>query len=172
MGEQVVETLVSKPLDVRKHIRAAPIVFSTADALDVLTVLRSADVPMALVHDEYGSFEGVVTPADILEVIAGVFRSDTDEREPAAVRRKDGSWLLAGSLPADEMADHLGVTLPETRDYQTAAGFVLSHLQHLPETGESVDLFGWRFEVVDMDGRRVDKILASRLPPTHRERAH
>ena len=119
---------------------------------------------MALVHDEYGHFEGIVTPADILEAITGVFRADADEDEPALVHREDGSMLLAGYMPADEMADHLGINLPESRDYETVAGYLLSHLHHLPATGETIDAQGWRFEVVDLDGRRIDKVIASRLP--------
>ncbi len=157
-------------LDIREHIRVAPIVYGSADALDVLAVLKAAEVPMALVHDEYGHFEGIVTPADILEAVAGEFRADADSAEPAAMKRDDGSWLLAGHVPADEMADHLGIVLPENRDYQTLAGFLLSLLQHMPQTGECVDALGWRFEVVDLDGRRIDKVLAARLPPTRRER--
>jgi putative hemolysin len=137
----------------------------TLDALDALNVLREADVPMALVHDEYGHFEGVVTPADILDAIAGAFRSDEGEAEPEAVQRDDGSWLLAGWMPADEMADQLGIVLPESRDYETVAGLVIGQLQHLPETGEAVETLGWRFEVVDLDGRRIDKILARRVQP-------
>jgi putative hemolysin len=124
---------------------------------------------MALIHDEYGHFQGVVTPADILEAIAGVFRSDADTAEPAAVARDDGSWLLAGWMPADEMADQLGITLPARREYQTVAGFVLAYLQRLPTAGEQVEVSGWRFEVVDLDGRRIDKVLASRLPVTRRQ---
>jgi putative hemolysin len=163
--------LQGRMLDPRKYVRTAPIVHDQADALDVLARLKESDVPMALVHDEYGHFEGVVTPADILEAITGVFRSDLDaddERE-SAVQREDGSWLLAGYMPVDEMADVLGIDLPENRDYETVAGYVLSHLAHLPATGETVDARGWRFEVVDMDGRRIDKVIASRLPGGHRE---
>jgi len=163
--------LAGKALEARKHVRAAPIVHDQADALDVLARLKESDVPMALVHDEYGHFEGVVTPADILEAITGVFRSDLDagDEKDSAVQREDGSWLLAGYMPADEMADMLGVDLPENRDYETVAGYVLSHLAHLPATGETVDAQGWRFEVVDMDGRRIDKVIAARLPGAHRE---
>ena len=153
----------------RKHMRSAPIVHDQADALDVLTTLKESEVPVALVHDEYGHFEGIVTPADILEAITGVFRSDLDEEdEPPAVRREDGSWLLAGYMQADEMAEHLGIDLPENRDYETVAGYVLSHMHHLPATGECVDAQGWRFEVVDLDGRRIDKVIASKLPGVHR----
>ena len=123
---------------------------------------------MALIHDEYGHFEGVVTPADILEAIAGAFRSDADTEEPRAVPRDDGSWLLAGWMPADEMADQLGITLPAQRDYQTVAGFVLAQLRRLPDAGDHAEVSGWRFEVVDLDGRRVDKVLASRVSVTRR----
>lgn len=169
---EALAALVGKrTLDLRTLIHPAPIVHDNADALDVLTTLREADMPMALVHDEYGDFEGVVTPADILETITGVFKSDLDDEEEAvAVQRDDGSWLLAGYMPIDEMADLLGVTLPAKRDYQTLAGFVLSHMHHLPGTGESVHALGWRFEVVDLDGRRIDKVLATRAIKTHRGR--
>jgi putative hemolysin len=162
--ELLAALLGGKPLDVRAQARKAPIIPETMDALDVLQVLRDAPVPMALIHDEYGHFQGLVTPADILEAIAGVFHSDSEGREPYAVEREDGSWLLSGAMPADEMAEQLGVVLPEKRDYQTVAGFVLAQLSHLPATGEFVEALGWRFEVVDLDGRRIDKVLAIRIP--------
>src|SRR5215211_5292133 len=155
--------LAGQPLDLRAHVRTAPVVPDTLDALDALNVLREAEVPMALVHDEYGHFEGVVTPADILDAIAGAFRSDEETSEPEAVRRDAGSWLLAGWMPADEMAEQLGLVLPENRSYETVAGLVIGELQHLPATGEAVETLGWRFEVLDMDGRRIDKVLATRL---------
>jgi len=156
--------LSGKGFDPARHVRTAPIVHDQADALDVLATLKESDVPMALVHDEYGHFEGLVTPADILEAITGVFRADIDEDDFAPVQREDGSWLLAGYMPADEMADLFGIELPENRDYETVAGYVLAHMHHLPATGESVDAQGWHFEVVDLDGRRIDKVLATRLP--------
>lgn len=160
--------LVGKPLDIRAHVRKAPIIPDTMDALDVLGVLREASVPMALIHDEYGNFDGLVTPADILEAIAGVFRSDTTDREPYALERDDGSWLLSGAMPVDEMADKLGILVPSNRSYETVAGFVLAHLQHLPKTGEYIETNGWRFEVIDLDGRRIDKVLAIRAKVTRR----
>lgn len=163
--------LKGETLDVRSYVRRAPIVPDTLDALDALNVLREAEVPMALVHDEYGHFEGIVTPADILDAIAGAFRSDEGTSEPEAVQREDGSWLLAGWMPADELADLLGIDLPGRRDYETVAGLVIGSLQHLPEVGEVVETLGWRFEVVDLDGRRIDKVLASRLVPAQSEQA-
>jgi magnesium and cobalt exporter, CNNM family len=158
-------------LDIRAQVRSAPNVPDTADALDVLDVIKRSPVHMALVHDEYGQFEGVVTNADILESIAGAFRTDAGSVEPEAVQRDDGSWLISGGMPADEMADRLSIALPPRRSYHTAAGFVLSQLVHLPEIGESFDNQGWRFEVVDLDGRRIDKILASRIVAGRRRAA-
>lgn len=157
--------LEGKPLELRALARPVAVVPDLMDAMDALATLRDAELPMALVHDEYGHFEGVVTPADLLAAIAGAFRSDVDVgTDPPAVEREDGSWLLSGSLPADEMADRLGIDLEDDRDYHTVAGYVLDQLRHLPETGETFTAGHWRFEVVDMDGRKVDKVLASCLP--------
>jgi putative hemolysin len=155
--------LSGQPLDIRAQVQQVPVIPDTLYALDALAILRDSEVPMALVHDEYGHFEGVVTPADALEAIVGAFRSTGEAPEPDAIRRDDGSWLLAGSMPADEMADLLGITLPENRSYHTVGGLVISELQHLPATGEHVNLLGWRFEVVDLDERRIDKVLAAPL---------
>lgn len=149
------------PVRIRALVREALVLPDTIDALDALDALRKAPLPMALIHDEYGHFDGLVTPADILDAIAGAFRSENPE--PEAVRRHDGSWLIAGSMPVDEMADQLGIKLPQPRDYETAAGLILAALHRLPHTGESCDVSGWRLEVVDLDGRRIDKILATRL---------
>lgn len=169
--ELLAALLSGKALDPRSHVRPAPVVHDVSDALDVLATLREAEVPMALVHDEYGHFEGIVTPADILEAIAGVFRADADTEGPQAVQREDGSWLLAGYMRADEMADLLDIVVPENRAYETVAGFVLSHLHRLPATGECVDAMGWRFEVVDLDGRRIDKVMASRMAAQPRRKS-
>jgi putative hemolysin len=158
--ELLASLLTGQPLDVRAHLQQAPVIPDTLYALDALAVLRDSAVPVALVHDEYGHFEGIVTPADALEAIVGAFRSDSEAPEPDATRRDDGSWLLAGSMPVDEMAEILSVTLPENRSYHTVGGLVISEIQHLPNTGEHVNALGWRFEVVDLDGRRIDKVLA------------
>jgi putative hemolysin len=155
--------LSGRTLDIRSHIRRAPVIPDTVEALDVLDMLRNAEVPLALVHDEYGHFEGLVTPADILDAIAGAFRSDEIDHDPDIVRREDGSLLVSGAMPVDELAEQTGIPLPPNRDFETVAGLMLNLLQHLPETGEIATYQDWRFEVVDMDGRRIDKILASRL---------
>ncbi|MDB5649878.1 MAG: DNA-binding protein [Hyphomicrobiales bacterium] len=150
-------------VNLRSFVRAAPVLPDRIDALEALNVLREASVPIALVHDEYGHFEGLVTPADILDAIAGAFKSDEGTAEPEAVERDDGSWLLAGWMPVDEMSDQLGINLPRTRAYETVAGLIIDKLHHLPATGEYIETLGWRFEVVDLDGRRIDKVLARRL---------
>ena len=152
-----------RPLDLRALAREAPVVPDQMDAIDALAILRAAEVPIAFVHDEYGHFDGLLTPADILAALAGVFASDQDVgTDPPLVERADGSWLVSGSLSADTLADTLNLNLPDDRDYATAAGFALSVLKRLPDTGERFSEGGWTFEIVDMDGRKIDKLLVSR----------
>jgi len=163
LRDLLVALLEGREIDLRAMMRPVPSVPDRMDAMDALAVLRDAEVPLALVHDEYGHFDGLVTPGGLLAAIAGTFASDRDEgHDPALVEREDGSWLISGTLSADAMAEHLGIDLPEDRDYATAAGFALSVLRRIPDTGEHFDHGPWRFEIVDMDGRRVDKLLASR----------
>ena len=152
-----------RPLDLRQLCIKAPVIPDLMDAMDALTVLRSADVPLALVHDEYGHLDGIVTPGSILAALAGTFAHDVEQgEEPPLVERDDGSWLVSGAANADLLTDRLGIRLPEDRDYSTAAGFALSVLKHLPETGETFRHDGWKFEIVDMDGRKIDKLIATR----------
>jgi len=133
--------------------------------MDALRVLQSADIALALVHDEYGHFEGVVTPVDLLTAIAGDFASERDEgKSPQVVERADGSLLVSGAFSADALADRLGLDYGEDREFGTAAGYVLSVLKKLPVEGEAFTDQGWRFEVVDMDNRRIDKLLISPVP--------
>ena len=163
-ARDIVEALVrSSPLDLRALMKPAPVLPDQLDAMDALGVLRRAEVPMGLVHDEYGHFEGVVTPANLLAAIAGDFASDIDEgTERAVVEREDGSLLVSGSMPADALAERLDLELDEDRDYATVAGLALAILKRLPEEGEAFETQGWRFEIVDMDGRKIDKLLVAR----------
>ena len=156
--------LAGKRVQIARLMKKAEVVPDQLDAMDALRILQQSGVSMALVHDEYGHLEGVVTPADLLSAIVGQFVSHQDEGdEPLVVEREDGSLLVAGSLPADAMAERLGIELPETRDYATAAGFALSVMKKLPQEGEHFCEQDWRFEVVDMDGRKIDKLLVSQL---------
>ena len=166
----LVQTLLDgREINLRELTRSAPVIPDLMDAMDALVVLRSADVPLALVHDEYGHFDGIVTPGSILAALAGAFAHDVEEDEPPLVEREDGSWLVSGAASADLLADRLGVNLPHDRDYSTVAGFALSVLKRLPQTGETFSHDGWKFEVVDMDGRKIDKLLASRPKRRSRE---
>ncbi len=154
--------LARKKVCIADLMKKADVVPDQLDAMDALRLLQQSDVAMALVHDEYGHLEGVVTSADLLEAIVGNFVSHQDEGDqPMIVEREDGSLLISGALPADAMAGRLGIDLPESREYATAAGYVLSVLKHLPKEGEHFAEQGWRFEVVDMDGLKIDKLLVS-----------
>lgn len=149
-------------LSLERLMRKVEVVPDQVDAMDALEVLRRAEVPMVMVHDEYGHFEGIATPADLLSAIAGHFVSDLDsEDEPDLVEREDGSLLVSGQMPVDLLADRIGIDLPEDRDYATVAGHALWLLKRLPEVGDFIDDQGWRFEIVDMDGRKIDKLLVA-----------
>jgi putative hemolysin len=149
-------------IDLRALMKPAPVVPDQIDAMDAMTVLRDSEVPMAFVHDEYGHFEGLVTPGNLLTALAGKFLSSADhDTDPPLVERDDGSWWVSGSLSADAMADALGIKLHEDRDYATVAGFALYILKHIPAVGAHFLYKGWRFEISDMDGNKIDKLLAA-----------
>ncbi|MBN9449036.1 MAG: HlyC/CorC family transporter [Bosea sp.] len=148
--------------ELRSMVQQIPVVLDTTGALDVLRAIRASPVHMALVFDEYGHFEGIITSSDVLEAITGAFQEE-DDSEPALVTRADGSYLVAGWMQVDEFSHELGIHVPRDADYQTVAGFVLAEMNRLPNVGESFEKGHWRFEVVDLDGRRIDKILVSRI---------
>lgn len=170
--DQIIGVIVRKDLldnlfkgdaiDARALVKQAPVVMDRSDALDVLKALRASLVHMALVFDEYGHFEGIVTPGDILEAITGAFQEEEGD-EPAVVTREDGSFLVSGWMQADEFQDRLGVPIPKDAKFETVAGYVLAELNHLPVVGETFERGHWRFEVIDLDGRRIDKVLVRRL---------
>lgn len=154
--------LAGQPLHLDRLMRKAEVVPDQLDAMDALRILQTSGLGMAMVHDEYGHLDGVITPADVLTAVAGSFASHHDEGDvPDVVERADGSLLVSGGMSADALAERLGIDLPEDREFATAAGYVLSILKHLPQEGESFADQGWRFEVVDMDGRKIDKLLVS-----------
>lgn len=161
--KDLVENVLSAtPLDVRTLVKQAPVVMDRSSALDALKAIRGSLVHMALVFDEYGHFEGIVTPGDILEAITGAFQEEEGD-EKAYVTREDGSYLVSGWMQVDEFQAHLGVPVPKDAKFETVAGFVLAELNHLPAVGETFERGHWRFEVLDLDGRRIDKILVTRL---------
>jgi putative hemolysin len=151
-------------LDVKALLREVPVVNDRMEALDVIEVLQKAEHHMALVYDEYGHFEGIITTGDLLEAITGA-EAAADDEEPALVERGDGSLLVAGWMPADELCDRLNLPRSLAGGYDTVAGLVLHVMGHMPSLGEAREAEGYRFEVVDLDGLRIDKVLVSRVAP-------
>jgi len=147
-------------------MRKAEVLPDQLDAMDALRLLQQSDVAMALVHDEYGHLDGIVTPVDLLTALVGQFASDQDEGDgPEIVERADGSLLVSGAMAADNLAERLDIEFAEDREFATVAGFALSVFKKLPAEGEFFDDQGWRFEVLDLDGRKIDKVLVSEISP-------
>ncbi|WP_445116806.1 TerC family protein [Acinetobacter sp. WZC-1] len=145
-------------LNFEKHLREPVIVHENAQVLMVMEQLRQAPLQMAIILNEYGSIEGIATPIDVLEAIAGEF-PDEDELEAAAESLADGSLLLEGSTDIRHVSLLLGCDLvDESEQYSTLSGYLLSHLGRLPESGETLEADGYRFEVVTMDGHKIEKV--------------
>ncbi|MEE4346145.1 MAG: hemolysin family protein [Paracoccaceae bacterium] len=161
----LVPEMMGAPCDLRAVLCDAPVVRDGQGALDVIESLRRTPAHMVLVYDEYGHFEGIITPMNVLEAITGDFVEDGEE-EPRIVTRPDGCMLVAGWMPVDEFADVLGLPLEADRDYQTVAGMVLDRMGRLPQVGETLDEGAWGIEVIDLDGRRIDKLLVWRRDRT------
>lgn len=138
----------------------------TITGMELLDSFRQSDMHMAFVIDEYGEVQGIVTLQDLIEAITGEFRP----RDPAtswAVQRDDGSWLLDGHIPVPELKDRLDLSFvpdEEKGRYHTLSGMMMLLTGRLPKVADTVMWEGWRFEIVDMDGRTIDKVLATRLP--------
>lgn len=149
-------------IDLRAASREPLYVPETMPILKLIERFRATAMHMAVVVDEHGSFEGLVTPTDVLTAIAGALPEHPGDETDEAVQREDGSWLLDGRLAIDKVERTLGLRdMQEDEDFVSLAGFVLYRCGHVPAVGEAFVWRGWRFEVVDLDGRRIDKILAS-----------
>jgi putative hemolysin len=155
--------LDGKPLDIEAALQPALFLPESATALEAVARLKEKHTDAALVIDEYGGLEGLITVDDILRAIVGDIPTPGQAVEPGAVRREDGSWLLDGTLPVAQVRKLLDiVSLPhQDSAYPTLGGLVMLYLQRVPSPGDRFECCGWRFEVVDMDGRRVDKVLAT-----------
>jgi putative hemolysin len=156
-------TTAAKDYDAMALMRPVPVIQESLPALDVIERLRNSPCHMLLVYDEYGHFEGIITPMDILGAIAGGF-DETDADEPKFVEREGGSWLVAGWMPIDEFAERHNLVIEGKPSYETVAGLVLERVGEVPAVGQSITVDGWRIEIVDMDGLRIDKLLVSRVP--------
>jgi putative hemolysin len=156
----------SRSVTLRELVRPLPFVVESAHVSDVLAKLRQCGTHMAFVLDEYGQIAGLVTMEDLLEEMVGEILDEYDEREePPFVQRDDGSWLVDGAESFDKVK--LQVGLPEHENetlFTTIAGMVMADLNRVPEVGDSVQLGEFIVEVVDMDGRRIDKVLIQTVP--------
>ena len=158
--QQIVD---KKEIDFTQNLLPAVYVPESLSGMELLEHFKSTIVPLSLVVDEFGEVVGLVTPRDVLEAIAGEFQAETED-ERMAIERPDGSWFLDGIIAIPELKDTLGIKeVPEEEQgrYNTLAGMMMLLLQRLPKTGDRVSWENWDFEVADMDGRRIDKVLAT-----------
>lgn len=168
LAKEVLNAPTSGPFDVRRYIKEIHTLPETASCLKALEAFKSSSINMAMIVDEYGSTEGIITIADILEAIVGVLPSNYDDIEHALIRqREDGSYLVDGRTPIDEIHLTIGIEgIDADGNFETIAGFLVQQLRKTPEEGDVAIAHGYRFEVVDMDARRIDKILVSRSDET------
>jgi putative hemolysin len=163
----LVQGFSCESLDLRKALRTPLFLPENAEALQALEQFKETGEHFAIVTDEYGSVAGVISSTDILEAIVGDLPAKGESAEPEVLLREDGTWLLGGALSIEEMKDLLHLEdLPEEEEggFQTVGGFVMTRLGEVPHTGDHFDWGNFRFEVMDMDGRRVDKVLVTPLP--------
>ncbi len=164
--KSLLDRLESRAPELFKTLRPALFVSESTHALKLLEIFREEQQSLALVVDEYGDITGMVTVNDLMGAVIGRMQSgETPDSEALVMTRDDGSLLVDGSLPVDELRELIGQALPhlEEHDYHTAAGMVIAHFGRIPNTSESFEWAGWRIEVVDLDGPRIDKLLLSRV---------
>jgi putative hemolysin len=158
--------LKGEQLDLRKWLKPPLFVPESAPVLKVLETMKKAKQHVSMVVDEYGVIQGFITVYDILEAIVGDIPSADEIEEPMAVQRKDGSWLIDGLLPLDDFKEIFNIRddLPEQGTYQTVGGFIMMHLGRIPAAADYFEWDGLKFEVMDMDGNRIDKVLIMPMP--------
>src|SRR5262249_6278861 len=158
------QVLDGRPPDVEQVTRPPLTVHESTTILRTLDLFRKTPVHTAVVVDEFGAVQGIVTRTDLLETVAGDLPKIDAPPRPKVTRREDGSYLIDASVPFSDVMQLLGIVEAPSGEYVTLAGLILSRLRELPKPGDHVVWAGWRFEVVDMDGRRIDMILAQRRP--------
>ena len=158
------QTMAGGALDIESALCQPIIVHRDMLALQVLEIFRVSPIRLALVLDDSGAVDGIVTAADFLKAIVGGLAEADGSGDREAIQREDGSWLIDGDLNIDILKDLLGLReVPAERDFHTVAGLILWQIERVPAVGEHIDYGGYRFEVVDMDGRKIDKVLAAPL---------
>jgi putative hemolysin len=164
--KSLLDRLQEREPDLFMTLRAALFVSESTHALKLLEIFREEQQSLALVVDEYGEITGMVTVNDLMGAVLGRLQSgETPDSEALVIERADGSLLVDGSLPVDELREIIGQRLPhlDDHDYHTAAGMAIAHFGRIPNTGEYFDWSGWRIEVIDLDGPRIDKLLLTRI---------
>lgn len=164
--KSLLNTLDGRRSDLFRTLRQALFVSESTHALKLLEIFREEQQSMALVVDEYGDVTGLVTVNDLMGAVIGRLQSsETPDADALVVERPDGSLLVDGSLPVDELREILGARLPneDDHDYHTAAGMAIAWFGRIPNIAESFDWNGWRIEIIDLDGPRIDKLLLTRL---------
>jgi putative hemolysin len=156
-----------EPFRIKGRLTLPLFLYEGTHGLKILEMFKSSATHSAVVLDEYGTVEGLLTLTDILQAILGELHEGAEDEEPSAVRRPDGSWLLDGRLPLDDFRDLFDLPVVPEGDFHTLAGFVVAQLGHIPRTAEALDHGGLHFEVVDMDGNRVDRILVQPIRREH-----
>jgi len=151
--------LAGGPIDVLAHVQQPIAIPETMSLLRAMALFKQTPLHMALVVDEFGSVQGVITPIDLLEMIAGDFPESHDDTETRILRREDGTWLVDARLDIQELNDALGEAFEAEGGYHTVAGLILDRLGRIPREGEIVELGGFDVEIVDMDGSRIDKVI-------------
>ena len=162
--------LTDGKFDIEALIQTPAFIPQSTSVLKALEILKASKVHMAFLVDEFGAFEGVVTATDLLEMIAGDFDEGHDEAEAYIRQREDGSWLVDGQTDLEELSDELGEDFGETEGFHTVAGLVLHHLSRVPDEGEILQLGRFEVEVVDMDDRRIDKLIFKQVVKPEDER--
>jgi putative hemolysin len=145
--------------NIEKHVQIPAFIPQSTSVLKALEILKASKVHMAFLVDEFGAFEGVVTATDLLEMIAGDFDEGHDDADVNVRQREDGTWMVDGQTDLDELADILGEDFGEAEGFHTVAGLVLHQLSRVPDEGEVLQIGRFEVEVIDMDDRRIDKLL-------------
>lgn len=159
------EVLHNNSFNIRNHVKELYILPETSTCLSALEHFKRSHINLMVIVDEYGSTQGIVTPSDLLEAIVGIIPSNYGEdHEAMIVQREDGSWLVDGRTPIEEIHISIGIeAISADEDFDTIAGFILEYQKRTPKVADAFAAHGYRFEIVDMDGRRIDKILISRI---------
>lgn len=160
------QTLQGKPIDLLAVLQQPLVIPETTHALKILELFKQSGTHIALVVDEYGVIQGIVTLNDVMEVVIGEVPFADQQEEADIIRREDGSWLVDGMLPIGELKELLNLEeLPgeDRGNFHTLGGFVITHLGHIPRSSDYFEWSVFRFEVVDMDGNRVDKVMIAPL---------